>query len=93
MKTLEIFGIFKNKVGEYCMFFYESVGGTCLTECLDDLRKAIEKLTEWVKEKVKEFLKALEGVARVLLFVIELALTAAILAIMVILAGMMLAIA
>jgi len=76
------FGVFTNPLGQACSFFYESVSGTCLTECYDNMDEAVKKALEWIKQKINEFLDALASVAKAIITVLEFAIMAAILAMM-----------
>ena len=55
-------GITTNAAGEACFFFYESVSGLCEMNCfptLDELKKRLGELRDWLKEKIEQLLKAL----------------------------------
>jgi hypothetical protein len=55
-------GIMTNKAGESCFFFYESVSGLCETKCfptLEELKKALEEIHDWLKEKIEQVLRVL----------------------------------
>ena len=55
-------GITTNAAGETCFFFYESVSGLCEMTCfptLDELKKRLGELRDWLKEKIEQLLTAL----------------------------------
>jgi hypothetical protein len=55
-------GITTNAAGETCFFFYESVSGLCEMTCfptLDELKKSLAKLRDWLEEKIENLLKFL----------------------------------
>jgi hypothetical protein len=53
----------------------------------------MKEASEWIRERVREFLQALDRIARILIPIIELALMVAIAAMMALLLSMMAAIA
>jgi Domain of unknown function (DUF4157) len=75
-------GIMTNPAGETCFFFYESVTGLCEMKCfptLDELKKAIGELRDWLEEKIEQLLKALlpAAAAALLAYLIANAIVAA----------------
>ena len=75
-------GITENPAGESCFFFYESVSGLCEMKCfptLDELKKALEEIRDWIKEKVEQVLKYLlpAAIAAIAAYLIADAIVAA----------------
>lgn len=78
-------GMKTNAKGELCVFFYESVSGLCELLCfkdLDELKKKLKEIQEWLEEKIKQVLEALAitlafVLVAVLAYLIALALVAA----------------
>jgi hypothetical protein len=75
-------GIVTNAQGKSCFFFYESVSKFCEMKCfptLEELKKALSDLRDWIKEKVEQVLRAVlpVAVAVVVAYVIAYAVVAA----------------
>ena len=59
-------GITTNAGGETCFFFYESVSGLCDMFCfptLDELKKRLGEIRDWLKDKIEKVLRTLLPVA------------------------------
>jgi hypothetical protein len=75
-------GIMTNAAGETCFFFYESVSKLCEMICfptLDELKKRLGELRDWLKEKIEKLLKVLlpAAAAALLAYLIAEAIVAA----------------
>jgi len=75
-------GITVNAAGETCFFFYESVSGLCEMKCfptLDELKKALKDIRDWIKEKVEQVLSFLlpAAIVAVVAYIIADAIVAA----------------
>jgi len=63
-------GIIANPAGEKCFFFYESVSGRCVIKCyptLDELKKRLGEIRDWIKDKVEQLLLVVLPVAAAVL--------------------------
>ncbi|HEV7642853.1 MAG TPA: DUF4157 domain-containing protein [Pyrinomonadaceae bacterium] len=63
-------GVTTNKLGQMCVFFYESVSRFCEMKCYasrQELEESMEEIKEWIKEKLGQVLEALAILALILI--------------------------